>query len=95
LMGLETLPFVELKVDSKLVTGFTDDRLKQTVCRSIIDLAARYGVRTVAKGIETREDFAAARQIGFDLAQGFLFGRAMASKKFARATLTRPVTLAL
>lgn len=91
LMGLERFPFVELKADRQFVAGCADDRLKRAVCRGIIDLAQGYGVRTVAEGVETRADFRAAHEMGFDLAQGFLFGKAMSAKKFARATLARPV----
>jgi EAL domain-containing protein (putative c-di-GMP-specific phosphodiesterase class I) len=93
LMGQQIFPFAELKVDRQFVTGFGGDRLKQTVCRGIIDLAENYGVRTVAEGIESRADFVTAHQLGFDVAQGFLFGKAMATRKFARTTLTQPVTL--
>ncbi|MBN8960020.1 MAG: EAL domain-containing response regulator [Rhizobiales bacterium] len=93
LMGRQVFPFAELKVDRQYVTGFGGDRLKQTVCRGIIDLAEGYGVRTVAEGIESRADFLTAHQLGFDIAQGFLFGKAMAPRKFARTALTRPVTL--
>ena len=75
LMGLETFPFAELKVDRQFVTGCANDRLKQTVCRSIIELARGYGVRVVAEGIETRADFVAANEMGFDLVQGYLFGK--------------------
>lgn len=93
LIGRQVFPFAELKVDRQFVTGFGNDRLKQTVCRRIIDLAEAYGVRTVAEGIESRADFVTAHELGFDVAQGFLFGKAMATQKFARTTLTRPVTL--
>lgn len=93
LMGRQVFPFAELKADRQYVTGFGGDRLKQTVCRGIIDLAEGYGVRTVAEGIESRADFLTAHQLGFDIAQGFLFGKAMAPRKFARTALTRPVTL--
>lgn len=93
LMGRQIFPFAELKVDRQFITGFGGDRLKQTVCHGIIDLAEDYGVRTVAEGIESRADFVTAHQLGFDVAQGFLFGKAMAPRKFARTTLTRPVTL--
>ena len=91
LMGLETFPFAELKVDRQFVTGCANDRLKQTVCRSIIELAKGYGVRVVAEGIETRADFIAANEMGFDLVQGFLFGKPMGLKKFARSALIHPV----
>jgi EAL domain-containing protein (putative c-di-GMP-specific phosphodiesterase class I)/CheY-like chemotaxis protein len=91
LMGLDTFPFVELKVDRQVVTGCATDRLKRTVCRRIIELAKGYGARVVAKGIETRADFVAANEMGFDLVQGYLFGKPTALKKFARSALAQPV----
>jgi len=93
LVGLSDFPFVELKVDRKFINGCADDRLKRAVCRQILDLADGYGARTVAEGVETRADFLAVREMGFDLAQGFLFAKPMAAKKFARTMLTNPVTL--
>lgn len=93
LAGQSSLPFIEFKVDRQLVAGVDGDRLKQTVCRAIVDLANEYGVRTVAEGIESRADFVVARRLGFDVAQGFLFGRAMTARQFARTRLTSPVTL--
>lgn len=94
LAGLDVFPFAELKVDRQFIAGCADDRLKQTVCRRILDLAQDYGARTVAEGVETRADFVAAREMGFDRVQGFLFGKPMAPRKFARATLGRPVQVA-
>lgn len=93
LMDFDVFPFVELKVAQPFVAGCGRDRLKQTVCRGVVDLAARHGVRTVAEGIETRDDFITAHQLGFDLAQGFLFGKPMAAQKFARSGLAHPVSL--
>ncbi|MDB5612006.1 MAG: diguanylate phosphodiesterase [Bradyrhizobium sp.] len=91
LMGLDSFPFAELKVDRQFVTGCASDRLKRTVCRRIIELAKGYGVRVVAEGVETRADFVAANEMGFDLVQGYLFGKPMGLKKFARSTLAHPV----
>ena len=90
LMALDTFPFVELKVDRQFVTGCANDRLKQTVCRRIIELAKGYGARVVAEGVETRADFVAANEMGFDLVQGYLFGKPMDLKKFARSALAYP-----
>ena len=91
LMGLDSFPFVELKVDRQFVTGCATDRLKQTVCRRIVELARGYGARVVAEGVESRADFVAANEMGFDLVQGYLFGKPMALKKFARSALVHPV----
>lgn len=93
LSDLANFPFVEIKVDREFVSGSADNRLKQTVCRSIVELADRMGARTVAKGVETRSDLVAAHEIGFDLAQGFLFGKPANAKKFARAALSRPISV--
>ncbi len=91
LMNLDRFPFVEFKVERQFVTGCAGDRLKRTVCRQIVDLARTYGARTVAEGVESRADLAAVAEMGFDLAQGYLFGKPMTLKKFARATQSPPV----
>jgi EAL domain-containing protein (putative c-di-GMP-specific phosphodiesterase class I)/CheY-like chemotaxis protein len=90
LMALDTLPFVELKVDRQFVTGCANDRLKQTVCRRIIELARQFGARVVAEGVETRADLVAANEMGFDMVQGHLFGKPTDLKKFARSALAYP-----
>ena len=69
LMGLRNFPFVELKVDHQFVTGSADDRLKQAVCRQIVELARDNGARAVAQGIESRADYRAAHGMGFDQIQ--------------------------
>ena len=94
LMELNTFPFAEIKIDRQFVTGCANDRLKQTVCRRIIELARGYGVPVVAEGVETRADCVAASELGFDLVQGYLFGKPMGLKKFVRSALAHPVLVA-
>ncbi len=89
LMGLDDFPFSEVKVDPKFIQGCTKDRLKRVVCRHIAELAASYGARAVAEGVETQADLEAVREMGFDLAQGFLFGRPATPRKFAQSALSR------
>ena len=93
LMHLRSFPFVELKVDRQFIAGCADNRLKQTVCRHIVELAQSYGTRTLAFGVETRADFLAASEIGFDLVQGYLFGKPMGLRKFARSVMARPLAM--
>ena len=63
------------------------------MCRQVLDLADGYGARTVAEGVETREDFIAVSEMGLDLVQGFLFAKPMEARNFARTMLGRPVTI--
>lgn len=91
LIGLDKIPFIELKADRQFVTGCGNDRLKRTVCRHTVELAQGYGVTAVAEGVESRADLMAVNELGFDLVQGYLFGKPMPLKKFARSALTRTV----
>jgi EAL domain-containing protein (putative c-di-GMP-specific phosphodiesterase class I) len=93
LLGIDEFLFTEIKVDRSLVAGCADDRLRQSVCRRILEFADRVGVRTVAEGVETRSDFITARELGFDVVQGFFFGKAMEAHKFARHILRQPLTI--
>ena len=87
--GLDDFPFVELKVARQFFAGCDGDRRKQRACRRIIDLADAMGARTVADGVESRADFLAARELGFNLVQGTLFAKPMTAKNFARSVLGR------
>lgn len=93
LMEIGDCPFVEIKVDRSFITGFADDRLKQATCRSIVDFADALGARTVAEGVETRADFIMARELGFDLVQGYFFGKPAEARKFARRALREPLKI--
>ncbi|MBS0249216.1 MAG: EAL domain-containing response regulator [Proteobacteria bacterium] len=93
LMQIGDCPFVEIKIDRTFVAGAADDRLKQATCRSILDFADTLGARTVAEGVETRSDFVMARELGFDLVQGYFFGKPTEMRKFARRALREPVKI--
>jgi EAL domain-containing protein (putative c-di-GMP-specific phosphodiesterase class I) len=92
-LAIDDFPFVEIKVDRKFVKDCAEDKLKQVVCRRIVELARHYGVRTVAEGVETRGDFQTAREIGFDMVQGFLVAKPMGARKFARTVLRGPIVI--
>ena len=93
LLELRDFPFVEIKVDRHFVASCADDRLRQVVCRQILDLADGFGARTVAQGVETRPDFFTVRAMDFDLVQGFLFAKPATAQKFAQTILRNPLKL--
>jgi EAL domain-containing protein (putative c-di-GMP-specific phosphodiesterase class I) len=93
LVGLHNFPFVELKVDSNFIAGVADDGFKQAVCNKILGLANSYGARVVAEGVETRADFFAVREMGFELVQGFLFAKPMPAEKLPYQMHGRPLAL--
>jgi EAL domain-containing protein (putative c-di-GMP-specific phosphodiesterase class I) len=88
LTGIRNFPFVEIKVDQSFIKGCARDVVKKAMCRQILDLANDYGARTVAEGIETWADFLAARELGFDALQGFLFAKPASAEQFAQTCWT-------
>ncbi len=89
LSKLHDFPFVELKLDRRLVAGCAHDRSKLTTCRHIIDFADGMGARTVAEGVEDRGDFIAVRELGVHLVQGDLFAAPATAERFAHTVLAR------
>jgi len=92
LLERSDLSLAEIKVDRKYVAGVADDEEKRSMCGAIVEIARARGARTVAEGVETTADFAAVRDLGFDMVQGFLFARAMHPHKFVRTFLRGRVT---
>lgn len=84
LARLQELPFAEIKLDRAFVSGCTEDAEKQSMCRSVAELARRFNITAVAEGVETREDLDTVAAIGYDVAQGFLFARPMPSSELLR-----------
>ena len=84
LLQLRDFPFVEIKVEPELVAGCAHDRAKRALCRHVVGAANQLGARTVAVGVENYADFFTARELGFDLVQGFLFAKPMGVETFMR-----------
>lgn len=89
LIEAEDFSFVEVKLDRTFVEGCADDGLRRAACRQIVDFAQGSGARTVAEGVESRDDFRVLRDMGVDLIQGFLFAKPMTAQKFARFGLSK------
>jgi EAL domain-containing protein (putative c-di-GMP-specific phosphodiesterase class I) len=68
-----SLPATELKIDRSLVQG--DPALTRQTLTTVIELAHDRGLRVVAEGVETTEQFERVRELGCDRCQGYLIGR--------------------
>jgi diguanylate cyclase (GGDEF)-like protein len=65
-----------VKLDGGFCVGLSQNRDNQFFVRTLLDLARRAGLKTVAEWVESEEDAALLREWGADYMQGFLFGRA-------------------
>jgi EAL domain-containing protein (putative c-di-GMP-specific phosphodiesterase class I) len=78
LARLRQLPFSELKIDRSYVTNCHVDRVNAGLCETIVELSRRFGLKTVAEGIETIHESHKLQGIGCDIGQGYLFAKPMA-----------------
>jgi EAL domain-containing protein (putative c-di-GMP-specific phosphodiesterase class I) len=82
LARLRQLPFSELKIDRSYVTNCHVDRVNGGLCETIVELAKRFELKTVAEGIESAHESHKLQGIGCDIGQGYLFARPMPKDQF-------------
>ena len=74
---LSALPIHELKIDRSFVADMVLNGGHAAIVRSIVELGHNLGMVVVAEGVETVEVLSRLRDLGCDVAQGFLFARPM------------------
>lgn len=74
-----------VKIDRYFISDVHRDPTKKAFVQNIIRLAKATGALIVAEGIETQEELLLCRELGADLAQGYLLGRPQADFKAAKA----------
>jgi diguanylate cyclase (GGDEF)-like protein len=73
LVRLKRLPVSEVKIDSSFVGRLLESPDDEVVVKSIVDLAAALGIRSVAEGVESGEVANALLAMGCVAAQGWHF----------------------
>lgn len=75
---LSRCPFTELKIDRSFVDGAARRSNRRAILEGAIEIGHRLGAITVAEGVENDADWALLRELGCDLAQGYLIAKPMA-----------------
>jgi EAL domain-containing protein (putative c-di-GMP-specific phosphodiesterase class I) len=88
LARLRQLPFSELKIDRSYVINCHLDKVNAGLCETMVELAKRFDLKTVAEGIETVHESHKLQGIGCDIGQGYLFAKPMSKADFV-GTLSR------
>ncbi len=81
---LKTLAVDELKIDMSFVTNMTTDPQDAAIVRSVLEMGHSMGLRVVAEGVETEQVRRELAGLGCDLAQGFLFSKALQPDEMVR-----------
>jgi EAL domain-containing protein (putative c-di-GMP-specific phosphodiesterase class I) len=62
-----------LKLDRSFVSGLDSDRTSAGIVAAVISMTRSLGIRSVAEGVERREELEQLRELGCDEVQGFLY----------------------
>ncbi|MGB5866853.1 MAG: EAL domain-containing protein, partial [Arcobacteraceae bacterium] len=72
--GLQLLYYAEanfIKIDRFFIQNIQSDAKKRLFCSSIINMAHIMGMRVIAEGIESKEEYYTCKDLGADLLQGY------------------------
>lgn len=86
---LATLPVNEIKVDRSFIIGMSGSAEGVRIVRAIIDLAHDLGMRSLAEGVENKEQREQLLALGCKDAQGYLYGKPMQRDAFIDWYLAR------
>jgi EAL domain-containing protein (putative c-di-GMP-specific phosphodiesterase class I) len=75
LSRLQRFPVDTLKIDRLFVSRMDSDHDTHEIVRIIVTLAHNLGLKVVAEGVETQIQLDLLRDIGCELAQGYLFSK--------------------
>jgi EAL domain-containing protein (putative c-di-GMP-specific phosphodiesterase class I) len=79
---LARIPFSELKIDRSFVDGASKKQAIGTVLRSCLGLARSLDRRSVAVGVETKQDWDFLQGLGCTYAQGYYIAKPMPVEEF-------------
>ena len=80
---LKKLPLSELKIDKSFVDDTPDDADACAIVKTILSLAKSLNLKTVAEGVETKEQLVFLRNEGCDEMQGYLFSKPLPATEMA------------
>ncbi len=79
---LSDLPVDFLKIDISFVREITTNTQTRSIVEVIIYLAKKLGLKSIAEGVETQEQFEILKGNGCDYIQGFLFSKPVSESEF-------------
>jgi len=79
---LKSLPVDEIKIDRSFVRDAIHNNRDAALVETIVTLASRLNLDTIAEGVETKELYEYLKQLGCNAYQGFLFSKPLSQDEF-------------
>lgn len=88
LAAIQMLDASVLKIDKFFIDHITHDTRSTVMADMLVSMAKRYGMKTVAEGVETQEQAEILQRAGVDSVQGFFYSRPVPASDFLAALNT-------
>jgi cyclic di-GMP phosphodiesterase Gmr len=82
LSQLGRLPIDVLKLDRSFISSMVDDTKAKALTRSMVAVAQELGLCVIAEGVETEAQASYLKELGVDMAQGYLYSRPLSAAEF-------------
>lgn len=87
---LKRFPVGKLKIDRSFIRDLVLDADDQAIASTIVSMGRNLRLTVLAEGVETAEQLLLLRNMDCDMAQGFLFSRAVPPDQMAELLRTQP-----
>jgi len=76
------LPVNYLKIDASLISHIDKDIYSKIMVETIVDLAKKLEIETIAEFVATKEIFDVVKEVGVDYAQGYYLGKPLSISEY-------------
>ncbi|MDE6784831.1 MAG: bifunctional diguanylate cyclase/phosphodiesterase, partial [Ruminococcus sp.] len=81
---LQILPITLLKLDKSFISNIQNDNIAFEIVSAVISIAKSKKIKTIAEGIENKEQEEILRKAGCDYGQGYLYGKPMPAEELEK-----------
>lgn len=78
-LGVDTI-----KIDKLFVDGVSQSGFSETIIEALVKLASDMNMGVVAEGVESSDQMTKLKELGIDLAQGYLFSKPLPPEEYLR-----------
>ncbi|MHB1696808.1 MAG: sensor domain-containing protein [bacterium] len=72
---IKNIPADFIKIDISFIRGMMDNPKDLAIVNTVVVLASKLGMKTIAEGVETEEQLEILKYFGCDMVQGYLFSK--------------------
>ena len=79
---LKHLPIDTLKIDRSFIKGIPSDKDNKAITQAIIVLANQFNIKTIAEGVETKQQLTFLKEIDCQMIQGYFYYKPLSAEQF-------------